>query len=483
MSLHGALSNAISGLTAASRSAGVVSSNIANAATEGYATRSLSLSARSGSTGGVSIFGVQRNSTPSILGERRLAEAEHLQTQDLADGLGRIEDLFGIPVDAGSLSQRLVAFETALVEASSRPESSQRLNRVVAEANTLADKFRSISDGLQVIRGEADRSIARQVDQLNNDLEKVQTLNQQIVALRSQGNETSALMDERQVVIDRISRIVPVREVLRDRDEVALFTPEGAILLDGRPSRLAFDPAIVVAPHMTQAAGLLSGLTLNGLAIPTDSGQGPLQGGRLDAAFQLRDKLAPDAQKQIDGLARELIDRFTSTSVDQSLTAGQPGLFTDASLAFDPTFETGLAGRLSINRAVDTAQGGQIWRLRDGILASTEGPPGNATLLLAMVDALNERTIPSSGGLSPSAQSFADHLARSLSEIGLSRQLAEQSQSFTGARSSALKQAELERGVDTDDQLQRLMLIEQSYAANARVIQTIDDMLQNLLRI
>ena len=39
----------------------------------------------------------------------------------------------------------------------------------------------------------------------------------------------------------------------------------------------------------------------------------------------------------------------------------------------------------------------------------------------------------------------------------------------------------MEDGVDTDRELQRLMLIEQAYAANARVLQTVDDMMNALM--
>ena len=46
MSISSALSNALSGLTVASRAADVVSSNIANAMTDGYGVRSLAIGAR-----------------------------------------------------------------------------------------------------------------------------------------------------------------------------------------------------------------------------------------------------------------------------------------------------------------------------------------------------------------------------------------------------------------------------------------------------
>jgi len=46
-----------------------------------------------------------------------------------------------------------------------------------------------------------------------------------------------------------------------------------------------------------------------------------------------------------------------------------------------------------------------------------------------------------------------------------------------------LKTQELQNGVDTDYEMQQLLLVEQSFAANARVIQTIDELIQTLLRI
>ena len=48
-------------------------------------------------------------------------------------------------------------------------------------------------------------------------------------------------------------------------------------------------------------------------------------------------------------------------------------------------------------------------------------------------------------------------------------------------RADSLKALELQGGVDTDHEMQQLLLIEQAYAANARVISTADDMIQTLL--
>ena len=62
MSISATLSNALTGLTAASRAAQLVSSNVSNATTEGYARRELELSARAvtGAGDGVQIDGIRR---------------------------------------------------------------------------------------------------------------------------------------------------------------------------------------------------------------------------------------------------------------------------------------------------------------------------------------------------------------------------------------------------------------------------------------
>jgi flagellar hook-associated protein 1 len=483
MSITGALSNALSGLTAASRTAEVVASNIANATTEGYASRSVSLSSRQGTTGGVRIDGVQREVNPTLLTHRRLAEADHHQAQDVATALGRIESLFGTPLESDSLTGRAAALESALVEAASRPEAPERLHKVVTQAADLVEKFRSISDGIQSIRTDADRSIASQVAQLNSHIEKVQIFNQQIVSLRTQGSETASLLDARQAVIDRISLMVPVLEIPRDRGAVALFTQAGAVLLDGSAAHVGFEPVNLVAPQMTLSAGLLSSLNVNNAPVSTDPVLGPFSGGSLSAAFQVRDQLTVAAQRQLDGLARDLSERFVWNAVDPTLSPGQPGLFTDSGAFVDAAAEIGLAGRLTINHLVDPARGGIASRLRDGLGAATAAPIGDASLLNRMIVGLSEARQPASSSFGAVTTTFAELLSRTLSEIGGARQNADHRQSFTGTRASALKIAELERGVDTDEQLQRLMMVEQAYSANARVIQAVDEMLDSLLRI
>ena len=46
-----------------------------------------------------------------------------------------------------------------------------------------------------------------------------------------------------------------------------------------------------------------------------------------------------------------------------------------------------------------------------------------------------------------------------------------------------MSQLELAQAVDSDEELQNLMLIEQAYAANAKVMTVVDQLMDTLLRI
>jgi len=482
MSISSALNNAVSGLTASSRMAEVVSSNTANAMTEGYARRALSLASETlgGNGGGVRILGVSRVVNETLLQDKRLSDAETANATARADFATRFEDALGDPETEGSLSWTLSEFESELIEAASLPDSSARLSSAVNAAKSVADKLNTVSEDLQQTRLEADHSIASQVDTLNETLQQLQELSRTITTQMSIGRDAAGLMDQRQTLIDQVSSIVPVRVVQRDNNQVALYSTGGAILLDGSAATIGFASSGVMSADMTLDSGALSGLTINGRTVST-SDDGPLGGGTLGAAFAVRDELAPEAQSKLDAFARDLIQRFEDPSLDTTRASGDPGLFTDDGNVFDSADEIGLAGRIQINAVVDPAQGGGVWRLRDGLGASSPGSVGDARLLNALSDALTQEVSPASGDFGSTLRTASGLAADLLSFASGNRQSAERVESYAVSRQESLTELYLADGVDTDYEMQTLLIVQQAYSANARVIQTIDDMMQQLL--
>lgn len=484
MTITSAFSNALTGLTASARMAEIVSSNTANALTEGYARRELVLSPQSlgGNGAGVKINGVSRQINESTLQDRRLADAAAANAGIRTEFLDRFEALLGVSTDSDALTARVADLESALVEAASLPESEARLAAVVDSAEEVAQHLNAISKDIEEVRTKADHSIGDEVERLNTTLKQIDELNHEILVQKSSGNDATALQDQRQGLIDQVSAIVPVRQVTRENYQISLYTTGGAILLDDNPVEVGFTPVNIVTADMTQASGALSGLTIAGNPV-SSSDSGVLGGGSLGALFAVRDELAPEAQAQIDGFARELVERFSSSTADSTLPPGLPGLFTDNGGAFDPADEVGLAGRIGVNTLVVPEAGGELWRLRDGLGAATPGPVSNATALQALVDTLSLSQSPASSSLSSAQRSVAGLASDMLSKASQARQSSEMIESYAVARQEAATELVLADGVDTDYEMQTLLKVEQAYAANAKVLQTLDQLLQQILEI
>ncbi|MFT4782556.1 MAG: flagellar hook-associated protein 1 FlgK [Paracoccaceae bacterium] len=483
MSISSSMSSALSGLSAAARAAEVVSSNVANAMTEGYGRREIILTSATTGAAGVAVEGVRRSEDLGIISDRRRAEAGLSLSLTHSTTLARIETQIGLPTDAGSLSDRVARFDSSLIEAASHPESAARHTSVVRNAQDIAETLNNISDVIQTERKTADTTIGQEVTRLNNALVQLEELNASVFRFSNSGRDTNGLMDERRLVVDEIARIVPIQQVDRQNGTIALFTPGGAVLIDGVAAEFEFQPAGMIVPEMSLASGALSGLTMNGQSISTSPTHGPMAGGRLAALFEVRDQIAPDAQSDLDAIARDFIERFQDPAVDPTLSATDPGMFTDRGLGIDPALEEGLAGRIAVNAAIVPEEGGAAWRIRDGLNAVAPGEVGDATLINALSIALGADRAPASGSSAGVNRTAGDLVSDYLSSISSNRQIAEQDQVFSQSRVQTLMNQELQGGVDTDQELQKLLLIEQTYGANARVVQTLDELLDLIMRL
>ena len=485
MTISSALTTATSGLSAASKRASVVSSNIANALTPGYARREVGVSEQvvGGRGAGVSIDGVRRAENQALTNDRRAAEGAFGREQTVASTYASFNSALGEPGDGYSLFAQYQNFETALRSLSQTPESQASQTQVLDAAKSLTTTLNQLSADAQTTRRDADAEIARQVASVNDALKQIEKLNRDISIASAGGRDATALEDQRKALIDQVSSVIPVREVARGDNKIDLMTDEGVFLLAGSAREIEFTPANAITPDMTYAGGALSGLSVQGTDItPGGTSSLSVRQGTIAGLFEVRDEIAPGYQAQLDGLARDVMERFEN--IDPTLTPGDPGLFTDAGAAFDPAMETGLAGRIAVNAAVDPDQGGAVWRLRDGLGAGAEGPSGNAAIITTMLDALTELRAPPAGTGLNGSLSAAEAAAGVTSSIGGSRISAESQLAATSARAQSLTEAELAAtAVDTDQELQQLILIEQAFAANARVIQTADEMIRTLMEL
>lgn len=489
MTLSSALSSANSGLATTSRRADIAAGNIANASTPGYVRRSLRVGEiiLNGQGQGARILGVDRSIDAGLTHERRQAGASAARANIIASSYTDINRELGAPGDGYGLFASYQNVETALRELSVTPESPALQN---AGANALAGLALQFNEQYTLGQNQrigADNAIARSVRTVNAGLERIANLNGQIAGLGGNAGDVAALEDERDRVLNEISQIIPIKIIPKNHGEIDIITEQGVFLLAGTVHELEFSPAGAIPPGSALGDGsnTLSGLFVGDQNItPNTDGHFAVSSGTLSGLFTVRDVVVPEFLSGIDSLAADLIERFSSDALDPTTSAGAPGLFTDNGLALSSPAPAGLAGRIRINAAIDIRQGGSATRLRDGLGATTPGPVSNADILNNLLDAFTRSdTAPSGSGLIGSLSS--SELAAGFSSlIGEGRVHADAIATTSLSRASALADAELSKtGVDTDAEMQSLLLIEQAYAANARVIQTVSDMLDTLMQI
>lgn len=483
MSMSTALNNALGGLSAASRGAAVVSGNIANALTPGYARRTLELATSQIAGNGVQIVGVTRHHDPVLAANLRAADADLALNSAIADFHAGFETLVGKPGDAASVSARLIDFENSLITAASNPGSAERLDQVARAGDDLARALNDASEGLRDMRSDADRKIGSYVDTLNASLKDIEDLNARIPAVQNAGGDINGLLDRRQVLIDQVNELIPVNVVARDNNRVSLYSDGGLILLEGRAAEFTFTTTGNTKPHMTVGNGLLSGLDMNGQPVRTSGETAQIRGGALMAQFQIRDELSIEAQAQLDAVARDLIERFETPGLDPTALATDPGLFTDDGARYSATAPAGLASRLELNAVVDPDAGGNRWKLRSGLGAAAPNDPGDSTQLQAFSAALNQARPVSISDFGTGNQRAAELSEALLSKAGTNAHTAQSRQTYAASLHQQMEQLVAEQGVDSDAELQRMMQIEQAYAANARIISVVDELMDMLLRM
>lgn len=491
MGITRAIGNAFTGLNASARAAEIVSRNIANAQVAGYTAKRLDLShqVHGGQGAGVSVDGVSRAGDALVTSARMRAEGSASKASTESDTLRRLSDLLLDPGGEDSLQSRYQKLEAALITLADTPESAVNQKTVAAAASGVARKLNILSTEVVRVRGDVDAEIARQVAEVNDAMRRIEGLNREIEATSAAGRDATSLEDERQRQVDRINGIVPIRATPQTGGGALLTSAGGAVLMEGQGFPLSFTPGAVL-----DASTPLSRVEQLGRDV-TPPASASLGGGSLEALFTARDSLTTGAAAELDALASDLIQRFQnldgwSAGPDANGLPTLTGLFTDGADPFaPPTSAVGLAGRIRLNAAFDPdAAGGDPSRLATGDISGAFGGlmpsatprvPFPTALRAAMATPRDQD--PAIGSARFSALGAVTEVS-ARAEAAAGR--AEDEAAFTRATATAMRETELEgQAVDTDAELSNLLAIERAYAANARVLQAADDMLQRLLEI
>lgn len=489
MSIQGAFLSSLTSLNAQQAQIGTISQNVANATTSGYSAEDVPLSAivYNNQGGGVAAGSVQRATNAALTAANNQAGSAQAYSARMTSVLGGYSAALsqGSAVSSDSadtttsnvLSSAMTGMNAALTALSASPGDTATQAAALQAAHNLADGFNTLDAAIATGRETADAGIASDVASVNTSLTTLAANEAAIKKATALGQSTAGLEDTRDKLVADIAGKIPVH-VLANGSSIVLTTDGGTTLYDGVARQLSFtgSPNIPDSLRATvpPTAGGLSGVTVDGRPIAIS------QNGSIAANLQLRDVTLTGYADQLNQLAGNVIGAFQSA--DPSVSSGQAGLFTvngGPLTASTPT--TDLAGSIAVNASADPEQGGAVWRMQFGAQAASAGGASDTSTTLGLLGAMN-----AAGSYDP-----ASGLPASSSMLNAASQVAGLQQSTyatwsarndTRVAQSQTAQTALSNatGVNVDEQMQRLLLIQQTYAASAQVIQAASQMLSTM---
>lgn len=469
MSLSGALNSATAGLHTTQGQSRIAADNVSNAMTPGYVRREAVLVTASGGQGGAVISEVRREVDATLQRMSRLENSRMTQYQSIQEGLTTYTAYLGQPGDGTSPADRFNDFQNSLTTLVNMPSSNGAQTSVALAAEDLVRSVKGAATTLSTTLNDVNMEIRYEVADLNTALYQLRDLNASGSGF-TPGSLEAAQFDEKvDTILDQISGIVDTRIHRSSNGSISLYTVSGAALLEGRVVQdVTFNPS-----DGTLMAG-------NQDITPFKDGVRGIQHGSLAGLSELKRETIPQFSQQLDEYARGLIQTFEEA--DASLAPGEAGLFTDNGIAFDPANITGLASRLRINSKISSTGDAEVWRIRDGLGATSPGAGSETVQINAFLAGLDTAMNAATGTGIPAEVTLRDFSAEMITSQAATRARAEND--FNAAASAAevvMSARRNSEGVNIDDEMQQLLLIEQSYAANSRVLTAVSEMIDTLI--
>lgn len=273
--------------------------NISNANTEGYSRQRVQLKEfdplykpdlerpeRAGMLGqGVNTQSVERIRDEML--DERIVESAHSESywDTRSKYYTMLEQIYNEPEDV-SVRFNMDKYWESWQELAIHPENQASRQAVVTRAENLTDSIRTKWDNLMGIGKLLNSDIEATVQQVNDYSKQIAAVNMEIVRSKANGDNPNDLMDRRDLLVDKLSKLINISTDRRDSDEFMVHVG-GQILVQGGISR-GFDLQTVQDNNGYQK------LVWNDTGFDAE-----ITGGSLGALIELRDD---DVRSEIQSL-------------------------------------------------------------------------------------------------------------------------------------------------------------------------------------
>jgi flagellar hook-associated protein 1 FlgK len=462
MSLSSALSSATNGLQVTQSSLKLVSDNVARANDASYTRKTLHQT--TDVTGNVVIARESRQTDAVVQAQLNTSTAQSSGDATRDSVMQQIGTLLGTSDGSLPLKGLSEGFASAWRQLEATPTDEVAQREVINQGDSLAREVRRLGDGIEVLDRQIQNQTATAVEDVNSLLNQINDANNTIVAQKSSGATTTNAEDARDQLISKLNDLIGVRTVERSDGRLAVFTSSGLSMVDVLPIKLAYDGDTV---------------TLAGLANPVttdvNTGKiGALLGLRTDGSKSTPPQIVDNRpDHEVIRKLRSQLDGFVA-SLTGPAAAGQPATLNEVYAAatptqsgqFDGAFFDG-SGRSDISVNQDLLNG--TLTLKTSAITATSATI-NAAGRAFSADGLQLSDV----SVTDIANGIFTTFSKASSAVSTQAKASGDTKSLLDTRYHGVT------GVNLDEEVANLQVLQTSYGASAQVLRTINALFQTL---
>jgi len=452
----------------------VTGNNISNVNTEGYSREEVVLAtdipikSPEGIFGsGVKLEGVRRIRDQLVDRQVRTELQTKNRNETLERILSQIETTINEPSDTG-LRALMSQFFDNFYGLANDPENSTTRFNLEKSAEVMVEAFHRIDKQLRTLSDDIDFEMRRQVEKVNQLTSKIGELNLQIVNVESTSQGTAGqLRDDRDKALDDLSEILDIYPFEKQNGVVDVSSPSQTLVTSNITSQLDIDVR-------NENGNLVSDI------IDKDSNNVlTLKNGKLSALQEVRNVIIPYYRQKFDDLANELATRVNNIHLAGVGLKGSAAEVPKDNPFFTGTGAVGIDVAQAIKNNVNAIAAARRidTKLENGEIR-TSGAPGDNGIAMQIAD-LKQALILNNG-----TESLTDFFDAIISEVGIGVQSAHDKalnedhliEQFQNIRDST-------SGVSLDEEFINLTKYQRGFQAGARLISTVDEMLQTLINM
>ncbi|MES3036471.1 MAG: flagellar hook-associated protein FlgK [Bdellovibrionota bacterium] len=454
-----ALSNSQTGIA-------TVAHNIANKSTEGYSRQRVELVANQPVGEGQLRIGtgakasqVTRTNNPWL--EKQIQKEDTLTgfQDSRSQSLARVEQIYNEQQNKG-LNQYMTDFFNGFRELSNNPESLASRTMVKESASALTKDFGRVNEQLRGVQNDLDGQIQVSVGEINQAAKEIASLNEKILGVEVQGNVANDERDRRDLMIKKLGEKVDITWAEGKDGMVSITAGNTAILVSGMSS----NELIAKTTGERDRTEVFFKNSENGTLFQITNN---FTGGKLGGCLEVRDKTIEEFVAKNDELAYNLAKEVNSLHIEGYDRYGKKGV-----LFFEqPESVKGASQKIKVNNTVLN----DVGRIAAGEKAFA---PGDNTVS-NMISSLQHRATMRDG-----SATFDDFYSTQVGEVGA---LAQRAQKAFEAQKNIKEQMSNIResisGVSLDEETTKMIEMQKSYEASARVIKVADEMFDTILSL